>query len=174
MIGSQYLNYTDKHYFNSIVNVCLAYPFFYIGVEMKALKELLQRLSKTKSLFITVLCLVVTYIIFIFNGSTWMYMNDCGSNIVLCVLGGVTGTCMVFGISKCLDIKGEWLIDLSAGTLAILGLHPILICLCKLIYPIAELGVVNYFIGLVMMVVSLVIIRICKKRFPKLIGIQHE
>lgn len=141
---------------------------------MKALKGVLQRLSKTKSLFIAVLCLVVTYIVWYYNGSTWMYMNDCGNNILLCVLGGVTGTCMVFGISKCINIKGEWLIDLSAGTLVILGLHPILICLCKLIYPIAELGVVNYFTGLVMMVVSLAIIRLCKKRFPKLIGIKQE
>ena len=174
MFGSQYLNYTDKHYFNSIVNVCLAYPFFYIGVEMKALKGVLQRLSKTKSFFIAVLCLVVTYTVWYYNGSTWMYMNDCGNNILLCVLGGVTGTCMVFGISKCINIKGEWLIDLSAGTLVILGLHPILICLCKLIYPIAELGVVNYFTGLVMMVVSLAIIRLCKKRFPKLTGIKQE
>ena len=82
----------------------------------------------------------------------------------------VTGTGLIWGISKCIDINGKWLTDLSIGTLVILGLHPILICLCKLVYPIAELGVVNYFTGMVMMVVSLSIIRLCKKRFPKLIG----
>lgn len=59
-------------------------------------------------------------------------------------------------------------------TIAILGLHPILICLCKLVYPIAEWGVVNYFTGLVVMVVSLNIIKSSKKRFSKLIGIQHK
>ncbi|WP_289161087.1 acyltransferase [uncultured Parabacteroides sp.] len=170
MIGSQYLSYTGKHYFNSIVNVCLAYPFFYVGVEMKVLKGLLQRLSKAVSLFIAVSCLGITYIALCYNGPTWMYMNDCGSNIILCVLGGVTGTGLIWGISKCIDINGKWLTDLSIGTLVILGLHPILICLCKLVYPIAELGVVNYFTGMVMMVVSLSIIRLCKKRFPKLIG----
>lgn len=174
MIVSQYFSYTDKYYFNSVVNVCLAYPFFYIGVEMKALKELLQRLSKAVSLCVAFLCLVITYSILCYNGPTWMYMNDCGNNVILCVIGGISGTCLIWGISKCIEINGKWLTDLSIGTLTILGLHPILICLCKLVYPIAELGVVNYLTGLVMMVISLIVIKLCKKRFPKLIGIQNK
>lgn len=79
---------------------------------------------------------------------------------------------MVYGLSKLIQLKRQWVTDLSNGTIVIMGLHPLVIMVLRIIYPIVDFSYGYYFISLGIMLLSYGIIVFSKKYCPILIGVK--
>ena len=57
-----------------------------------------------------------------------MYLNGFGSNYIMFIMGSISGTILIFIISKYLScFKSKQIIILSTGSIAILGFHMIIL-----------------------------------------------
>lgn len=111
-------------YANSIVNVCTAYPFFFIGNIMRRYKGAIEEFNNKICLFALLLIgIVLIYFCGEYNGYVWMYLCGYGSNIVMFLLGGIAGSVSVFALSKLLGQCPGFVEILSIGTILILGVH---------------------------------------------------
>ena len=152
---------------NAIVNVLLSYPFFYFGTILRKYKTVINEGFNTRySVLMFFITLLITYMCSIYNGHVWVYINDYGNNFLLYLVGGFSGTALIYIISKWLDkIESSIVSTISIGSIIILGLHFSFIRYMK-IRP--ELDFVSAFILLLLFVP---IIRFCERRLPILIGI---
>ena len=168
----QWMNHKGIYLQNAIANVMLAYPFYIIGVIISKQKKRLNGISRKLSAIILISGIGITYWVYKQNGPVFLFMNHCGKNVLMCILGGISGSAIIFGFSKLIAYDCTWIRDISNGTLAILGLHSIVICVFKMLYPIATLGIWNWLTAVVVMSICCCFIMIGKTRFPYLLGMK--
>lgn len=115
---------------NANTNVMVCMPFFIIGLFLKPIKELLNRLH---NYFVELILLVFSIFGVVlcgnYNGYVWMYLCEFGNNYFLYILGGVAGTVMLYVISLWLSRLPykNMIMTLSKGSIVIIGLHIIIV-----------------------------------------------
>lgn len=129
-IGAIYLNHIGIHISNANVNVLVCMPFFLIGVFLKPLKSVLSELRNyyaESAIFLVSITLVT--VCAHYNGYVWMYLCEYGNNYALYVLGGMSGTTMLYIVSLWLSRLPyrNMMMTLSKGSIMIIGLHIIIV-----------------------------------------------
>lgn len=115
---------------NANINVLVCMPFFLIGVFLKPLKELFIRFHNYyMELALLVLSIVVVVLCGNYNGLVWMYLCEYGNNYALFILGGMSGTTMLYVVSLWLSRLPyrNMMMSLSKGSILIIGLHIIIV-----------------------------------------------
>ena len=113
---------------NAVVDLCTAYPFFAFGVLLRNYKEMMNALDNRVMLITAFVCsLLLVYLCYIFNGYVGMFCCDYGGNIILFLLGGISGTVMIWALSVLYGCAPKIIVIISRGTIIILGLHKIFI-----------------------------------------------
>lgn len=113
LLISIYLNeYTEAIYHNCFANILLAYPLYYLGEFISKHKNRINGLSNK----IILCCITITGAIGVIisglnNETVWMYMGQYGTNMFYFLLGGISGTIMIYGICKLfLDFKNKYIL----------------------------------------------------------------
>lgn len=155
---------------NSIINICMAYPFFYLGYVLKRWKKELNILHSLRAeLFMFLFSIVLVFMCGKMNSGVWMYKNGYGNNILLFILGGVAGTVMVFIFSKWLNrIRIKFVVNISNGTILILGFHCYLILLVRKFFSLPTSMDLLY--SFLIILIFIPVIRFTEKYMPCLIG----
>lgn len=128
--GAIYLNHIGIIISNANVNVLVCMPFFLIGVFLKPLKSALKDLHHY---YIEIAILLISIALVIVcgncNGYVWMYLNGYGNYFALFILGGLSGTGMLYIISLWLSRfpYRNLIMTLSKGSIMIIGLHIIIV-----------------------------------------------
>ena len=146
---------------NSWINVCLSYPFFLIGM---LLREYKVSIVRGKVIYFAV-SLFITYICSVYNGPIWVFKNDYGHHFLLYLLGGMSGTLLVYIVCLWLDgVKSRVVLTISTGSIIVLGLHFSIIFYFRII---PELDFLSAFVVLILFVP---VIRCCERYVPILLG----
>lgn len=115
---------------NANTNVLVCMPFFLIGVILKSFKKMLCELHHYY-LEVIILAIAVTGIVLCgnYNGYVWMYQCEYGNNFVLYILGGISGTGMLYIVSRWLSRLPyrRVITTFSNGSIVIIGLHIIVV-----------------------------------------------
>lgn len=164
--------YDEKDAPNAIVDALLGFPFLCIGFGLKKFKSEIANISALH----TILCSVVAAVAFLlcwkFNGSVFVYRCDFGNSILLFLLGGISGTVLIFALSRFLDFvfkKKEIVSLLGGGTLVILGLHSTVIFAFRHI-PFAFEGYLTLLEALIILLLFIPINFLVRKYCPLLWG----
>lgn len=94
------LNSQKLFFFNSFVNVLIAFPFFNLGFILRKYSKELNNSNVLKDIVVFILAVIITFLCGKFNGIVFLYKCSYGNNLLLCLLGGLAGTAMVYIISK--------------------------------------------------------------------------
>ncbi len=168
IIAYYYNNYTNTTIQNSILNICTAYPMFFLGEIAGRYKEQINALEHRLILIgIAILGSVGVYFCGTYNATVWMYRGIYGSNIILWLLGSVSGTIMIYAISKLLfNFHSKVISLISEGSILILALHIHFVSV-GLHFPI-RYGF--YLEAIVVMIIFLPAILFCQKYCPIVLG----
>lgn len=115
---------------NANTNVLVCMPLFLIGVFLKPYKEVFNRLHNFLiELVLLVLSIALVVLCGHYNGYVWMYLCEYGNNFVFYLLGGMSGTVMLYVISLWLGRLPyrNMMNTLSRGSILIIGLHFIIV-----------------------------------------------
>lgn len=154
---------------NANLNVLLAMPFFSIGVLFHPFKSLANNLSIKTILLVFVVDVLFVYISGVYNDQVMLYRCSYGSNLFLCIIGGVAGTLVLYSISLLTqDLFDKLSGIVGGGTLIILALHFEIITLIQRILSIS--GLLLYVESLIVLLVCIPIILFTKKYTPVLYG----
>ena len=154
----------------AVPNVFICYPFFMIGYYMRGWRDGLTRYRADKY---TILQIAVSLLSVFICGHNhkYVYLYSCGygDSIMLCLFGGVAGTALVFLVSKLLE-QWHWrfIVDISVGTIVILGLHWHLIFIARSFFPNASF--LDLILAVMVTIVFVPVIRICETHFPVVMG----
>lgn len=162
-------------YYSSIVDVVLAMPFFTIGFALKSYKVILSKVKHSVLILVTIVGGVGIWFCGSYNDLVMLYRNDYGSNLLLCIVGGVAGTAVIYSISLLLDrCYSEIVSIIGGGTLIILALHPIVIHLFGSIKNLIGIENTNvlwaYVEALLILLIFIPVIQIIKHYFPLIYG----
>ena len=128
--GAVFIHFTGIEISNANTNVLVCMPFFLIGLFLKPMKELLNCLQNycVESIFL-VIAIIGVVLCGNYNGYVWMYLCEYGNNYILFVIGGMSGTVMLYVISLWLSRLPyrNMIMILSKGSIVIIGLHIILV-----------------------------------------------
>lgn len=155
---------------NSIINVCLAYPFFALGYLLRPFRD---RLQQKQTRVAMTLAIVVSLALVIlcgkYNAPVMMYANNYGSNILLFFLGGIAGTVLIFEIGKLLDsVHSSWVLDISKGCIIILGFQWYALNIIYKFRPGATLW--DWLFAAVVVIAFIPVIRFVERYMPLLMG----
>ena len=170
-IGANYLHYIHFEASNANINVIVCMPFFMIGVFLKPFKDTLNGLSHhilEVGLFIMSVILVI--ICGNYNGYVWMYLNDFGNNYALYIIGGMSGTLMLYILSLWLSRLSyrNMVLTLSKGSLLIIGLHIIIVR--RLMELPLRMWQEDLLFSVLILLSFVPIVRIAEAYFPWLLG----
>ena len=154
---------------NSIINTLLAMPFFVIGYFLKPYKQLL---TKCRLRYMPLLLLLGTLGILIcgnYNDYVYLYKCTYGSSLLLCFLGGMAGTALLYALSRLLEGYLTSLVRVvGGGMILILGLHGILMSILSLFYDFQ--GLIKYLEPVLIILIMVPVIIFVKKYVPVLYG----
>lgn len=156
---------------NSILNVCLAYPFFTIGQLLSNYKIHLSKKHNTKQLAVILLIsAIICYLCGHYNGYVWMFKCEYGRNILLFILGGISGTAFFYVISLLLQkYTPSYIVTISKGTILILGFHYFLIMIIRS-YVNQSATILDFLYAAFIVVLFVPLIILIRKHFPLLLG----
>lgn len=128
--GAIYLRLTGVEVSNANTNVLICMPFFLIGVFLKPLRDTASRLHNyviEMALFILAVSLIM--LCGHYNGFVWMYLCEYGNSYALFILGGLSGTLLLYIISLWLSRLPycSMVLMISKGSIVIIGLHIIIV-----------------------------------------------
>ncbi len=174
LFGCIWINNNGIIVYNSIVNVLIAFPFFFVGSILRKYSSLLNRNNILIEVIALFTAIIVTIICGKCNGDVFLYKCSYGNNIFLCLIGGISGTVFVYIISKwctllfkCLNMS-----VLGGGTMNMLGIHPILIIIFNNIFRLH--GWTIYIESLIVFLLFIPINKIVKKHFPLAYGLYRR
>ena len=163
--------------FNAAVDVLLAFPFFTIGFLMSPLRN---KLSSVPSGWIAAALPPLAAIVWLcgrYNETVLLYKCVYGSNLALCLIGGIAGFLFLTGISSLLErmLGKRRIIELlGSGTIIILGLHVILVLVYELFIRTAlnpsSRGMELYMVALAILLAFIPVILLFKNHFPLAFG----
>lgn len=113
---------------NSILNVTVAYPFFWLGIFIRTQLDL-KKSYKIMPLTLSISTCISIFILFVVgknNGNVWIYLNGYGKYLPLYIIGGISGTYIVYVMSILSERylgTSRYLKLLSVGSIIILGFH---------------------------------------------------
>lgn len=168
IIAYLYDNYCEHTIKNCWLNVFLAYPVFYLGEILTGYKHQINCITSKYLLW----CLLISgaggvILCGIFNSPVWMYRCLYGNSMVLFILGSISGTILVFALSKLfLDVPYKVMQTISDGSIIILAFHMYFV-LIGLHYPV---GYGYYVEAALIMVLFIPIVRLSQRYFPILLG----
>lgn len=185
LIGAVILRQLDLQLYSSIANLTVSYPFFIIGCYLrnKHKDEImsLPRKIKTKailpSILIILICSIICYFVGLENGMTEMYNAGYGENILLFLIGGISGTIMLVACSMLLDnIDVFSIVSLySKGTIIILAYQIVFLFsieqfLSRILGGLLYHDGITLAFSVVIYLAFIPIIKIVNKYFPILVG----
>ncbi|HAT62436.1 MAG TPA: hypothetical protein DCS83_07850 [Prevotella sp.] len=155
---------------NSIINLSMAYPFFYLGYVLRHWERPLNTFHSLKfEILLLIYSVCIVLICGKLNSGVEMDRNGYGSNIVLFLLGGVSGTVMVFLLSKWFNqVRLTAVRDISEGIILILGFHDYLILLFRRFFTMS--ATLDLLYTLLILLVFIPVIRSAEKYLPWLVG----
>lgn len=167
-----HLDFTDYPSFwkepNTFINVFTAYPFFVLGVFVRDYRYLFNEWDNRVMLFLAFLCgLFIVISCCHFNGFVSLFQCDYGGNMLLFLLGGISGSIMIFAVSKLLGHTSKIVGIISRGTIIILGFHKLFISLVGAFFPSSYLDIIFAALIVVLFVPLIIII---EKYFPLMAG----
>lgn len=121
---------------NSVIDVCTAFPFFALGIYGRNYKVFFNEWNNKTIIVLTLVCGLLSVMFCMFNNNG-LGMHCCyyGGNMLLFLLGGVSGSIMVFAVSKLIGHAPKMVVVISRGTIIILGFHHIFIDFVRLFFP---------------------------------------
>lgn len=153
---------------NSVINVCNAYLFYVFGVIVGENKRLIDCTDNKIVLSLLILTgLALVYICGKSNGYVWMYRCGYGRSLLLFLIGGISGTCCIFAISKTLGKAPKSVLAISTGTVIVLGFHQHMI---SLIRTYLQSSLLDYVYAFIILLLFIPVVRIAQKHCPFLIG----
>lgn len=115
---------------NANINVLVCMPLFLIGIFLKPLKNVFNNLHNLY-IELALLALSITFVVLCgyYNGYVWMYLCEYGNYYVLYLLGGMSGTVMLYVLSLWLSRLSyrNMINTLSRGSILIIGLHYVIV-----------------------------------------------
>lgn len=155
---------------NAILNVTTACPFFMLGFYAKRWKgRFAAPLSWRMAITGMAVCILALFVCTKLNGSVWMFVNGYGNNFALFLLGGCVGTALVFLCSKMLSRNSPpRIVNISKGTILILGFHGYFILLFRHIFPTSSL--LDALASVLIVLLFIPIILFSEKHLPYLMG----
>ena len=169
---SFFLNYIGFEVYNAWVNVCLAFPFYLVGIELKKIKLLLDRGTNViLMLILFILCVVVISLCGEYNGLVLMYNNGYGQNFFLFLIGAFLGTFALYILCWFLRSYDSYLLRvLSVGNIITLGLHYIVRIIYQNIPLFSKPSYWEYLCAFITLITFIPIIIISKRYLPFLLG----
>lgn len=152
---------------NAALCVLLSYPFFVIGHLVKTGGFAERRLPWWACVSGALFSLVALFFITKANGEVFIYSFVYGNSLSLYILGGVTGTALLFFFSKLFDHPADWVRTLSAGSIITLGFHRYFIVFYRHFIDRNPLDVP---VALAILLIFIPVIRFCIRHFPWLVG----
>ena len=119
-------------------------------------------------IFLAVIGFFFVLVCWSYNGNVALYACCYGGNMLLFLLGGVSGSIMVFAISKLIGQTHQLVTIISRGTIIILGLHKLLI---NLIWAFFSASYLDLAFAAIIVIVFVPIIIMTEKYFPLMAGI---
>lgn len=154
---------------NAIIDVCTAFPFFALGVFARDYKHLLNGWHQSQSFIpLAVIGFLFVSVCWYYNGNVGLHACCYGGNMLLFLLGGLSGSIMVFAVSKVIGRTVQPITIISRGTIIILGLHKLMIYLVRAFFSASCFDVVFAAIIILMFVP---VILMAEKSFPLMAGI---
>lgn len=154
---------------NAILNVCLAMPFFTIGTFFRPLK---QNLTKVPWSLLVLLIIAGAGIVFIcgrYNELVMLYRCYAGSNIPLCLIGGLAGTVVIYALSVIVRSFAHMFANVvGGGTIVILATHYELMTVIGRF--VSFQGFYLYIEALVLLLLCIPLILLIKRYVPILYG----
>lgn len=163
------LNIKGVIIYNSIVNCLLCFPFFSIGYLLRPLRTNLSNIKSKYQIAICITSLIIVLLCGQNNETVMLYKNSYGNNILLCLIGGFSGTCLIYSVSLLLNNTLSGVIQvISGGTLLVLGLHYIII---HIVWQFINVnGLFRYIESIIILLMLIPLIIIVRKYFPILYG----
>lgn len=161
--------YALYKYPNSIANVLTAYPFFAIGIFFRRYRFFLNEWNSKSGLFVLfIIGLGLIYVCGNNNDYVWMFACGYGGNFLYFLVGGISGVCAVFSLSKLLNSYPTVIKHISVGAIIILGFHMYFIDFIR--EYLLERSMLDYVFAVLIMAVFIPIIIILEKKFPIILG----
>lgn len=158
----------QKTYLFLIQRATIAYPFFYLGIILKERPYILSYLNK-HSQSISLISLLTLVLYSSYFSSFDLYTCKLNNPIAYYFIG-ITGFIFIYITSTFLKKAPKAILNISNGTLAILGLHTVTI------YALNKIDFFNHFIfkGEILAILTMIILYLpiifILKRFPILVG----
>lgn len=154
---------------NAVINMFTSFPFFALGVLARDYKVIFNGLQqKAGHILLVIVGFLLVSISWYYNGNVGLHACHYGGNMLLFLLGGLSGSIMVFGVSKLLGKTSQFVVIISRGTIVILGLHKLLINLIWAFFPASYLDIV---FAAIIVILFIPIIMMTEKYFPLMAGI---
>ncbi len=151
---------------NAIMNTFTAFPFFALGVYARDFRVMLNGLNR-KMIIIFLSGLLVVVGCCFFNDIVEMYCCNYGDSMLLFLFGGVSGSIMIFAVSKLFGHAFGFIGIISKGTILILGFHKMLISMIRTFCSESFFDLL-FSALIVMLFVPLIILT--EKYFPLIMG----
>ena len=160
---------------NSYVNVLLAMPFFVIGNLLRPYKNLFTQLQFPRLFIILILGITGVLICGANNDIVYLYRCSYGNNLIICILGAISGTIAVYAFSRLLENFFVKIVSIiGGGTIVILGLHGnYFLHTISIITNRTIIGGWKYLECLIIMLVMIPIILLIKRFLPFLYGLKR-
>lgn len=169
-----YLNTTNIHRNNAIINTTVAYQPFALGYYLRQYKNRFISFHPSFNTAITIIvfCSLLIVLCGILNGEVWLYNNGYGRSFTLYLIGAICGALLVYTISKLIDSQFKSIIYiLSFGNIITLGFHQLFVNIIRIHFNSSSYY--PYIWGLVILLVFYPIILFCKSYFPIILGFYH-
>lgn len=154
----------------SITDTFVSYPFFILGYALRNWKDKISGYKPNKYTF----CWIALSLLLVFlcgHHHEYVFLVVCGygDNFLLFLIGGMAGSAFIYFLSKLLDnLRGRFIIDISLGTILILGFHGHFIKAFRSVFPATSALDLVWSVCIVLLFVP--IIRFCQSYFPIIMG----
>ena len=153
---------------NSYVDVFTAIPFFALGIFVRDYKRMLNEWNNVLTIIASSVCgFIIVLLCWRYNGDVGLYCCNYGGNMFLFLLGGLSGTMMIFAFSKLFRQVPPFVSIISRGTIIVLGLHKLLIYLVRDYFPASYLDI---FFAVMIVLLFMPVIIWTEKYFPLMAG----
>lgn len=166
IIACAFFNQYDIVGRNAILNIAPAFPFMSLGYYLHHYNTLISApYGYLKMTCLAIAMIVVVMLVLFLNDVPWMWKNGYGQDYMMCLIGGMAGTILIYTISKALEkYTSNTLVLLSNGTLVILALHPMIVRLVLGMH--IDFGLLMYPIAIIILLLFVPILLVFKKWMP--------
>ena len=163
------LNRKGVELYNAVVDVLLAMPFFTMGFMARPFKK---EFSSVSTLWLLILLIIGMFGVWLCgrnNDIVMLYRCSFGSNLALCMIGGMAGTILIYSISMMLkSYLSDFVSVIGGGTIVILGFHFVIIQISNQLLHIS--GWWLYVKALLIFIMFYPVILFVKKHIPVIYG----